>query len=102
MDISAELRLIKNLLFHSPKAKEIAAGKLCLRILRALWTLLLEQPEPHCTVQLLHVCADMVSHSDVAQAWWDGRLLPTEHNGDARYILSCAMRLARKRQVNVT
>ena len=101
-EISAELRLLKNLLFHSDDAKTAAAEISCLHVLRGLLVLVSEHPEPRCTTQLLHVCAATVAHSKGAQTWWDERLRPTEHNGDARYVLNSAMRLAQKRQVQPT
>ena len=97
--IIAELRLLKNFLFYSAEIKTATASVPCLQMLRSLWVLVSEQPEPRCTTQLLHVCADLVAHCEEAQSWWASRLVPTEHNGDARYVLGCVMQIAGKWQV---
>ena len=98
--ITAQLELLTNLLHHSADAKIAAADAACLQIQRKLWTLQAQQPEPAFTTQLLRVAAASVSHCAEAQAWWHERLVPTEHNADARCVVSAAIRLAKKRQVS--
>ena len=100
-DICSSLRLLKNLLYHSEDAKSAAASTSLLRVLRGLVALVTEHPDSRCTTQLLHVCAATIAHSPVAQTWWDERLGATEHNGDARFVLNFAIRIAKKQQVSL-
>ena len=99
--IIEHLKLLTNFLHHSAEAKAAAADPACVHVQRKLWALQLQWREPCFTRQLLHVAAVSVSHCADSQAQWHERLLPTEHNADARYILSAIIRLAKKRQVGV-
>ena len=54
------------------------------------------------TRQLLHVAAASVSYRVDSQAQWHEKLLPSEHNADARHILSPIIRIAKKRQYHET
>lgn len=97
--ITEHLKLLTNFLHHSAEAKAAAADPACVHVQRKLWALQLQWREPCFTRQLLHVAAVSVSHCADSQAQWHERLLPTEHNADARHILSAIIRLAKKRQV---
>jgi hypothetical protein len=99
--ITEHLKLLTNFLHHSAEAKTAAADPACVHVQRKLWALQLQWREPCFTRQLLHVAAVSVSHCADSQAQWHERLLPTEHNADARHILSAIIRLAKKRQVGV-
>ena len=97
--LHAELRLLKHFLNSSVDAKLATCDGKFLKVLGALWTLALEQPDSDSALHLVQVCANLVSDCGKATAWWDRQLVPSEHNVDAVSILSGATKLARKRHL---
>lgn len=98
--ITEQLKLLTNFLHHSEEAKAAAADPACIHVQRKLWALQQQWRDSSFTLQLLHVAAASVSHCAESQAQWHQKLLPTEHNADARHILTAVIRLAKQRQVS--